>query len=580
MITLAAAVPFVRPTDCAHNVSRLVALARKASEAGTDVTLFPQLCISGATCGDLAAMPTLLNEAERQLNIFLEQTASLAGTFVVSLPCRDVTDGSSTSSGVTPLTVAVSGGNVIARTLGNTPLKLYDDVVLQPAATPDVAGHYVRLRRALIARSETEHKAIIYCNSGFGESTTDHVFGGGALIVSNGQQLGEAQRFSFDEQLITATVDLPSSSVATRQDEDQSDSALAVPSVNSSSVAAQTISPTPFLPDDQPADDYFEEILDMQATALATRLTHIHCQKVILGISGGLDSTLALLASVRTFDRLGYDRTGIYGITMPGFGTSDRTYHNALALMQHLGITMQEIPIRNACMQHFSDIGLDPSARDVTYENSQARERTQILMDLANKVGAIVVGTGDLSEIALGWCTFGGDHLSMYGVNGSIPKTLMQHIVRHIAHTTTDEVIRATLLDIVDTPISPELVPAGAPATDSSTPTVITQKTESIVGPYELHDFFLWHFLINRATPRNIYLTARSVFGGPDGKYTDEELKHWLRTFFRRFFSQQFKRSCMPDGPKITDISLSPRGAWSMPSDIAATLWLNECDAL
>lgn len=580
MITLAAAVPFVRPTDCAYNVSRLVALARKASEAGADVTLFPQLCISGATCGDLAAMPTLLNEAERQLDLFLEQTASLAGTFVVSLPCRDITDGSSTAGGVTTLTVAVSGGNVIARTMGDTPLKLCENVILVPDATPDVAGHYVRLRRALIARSETEHKAIIYCNCGFGESTTDHVFGGSALIVSNGQLLSEAQRFSFDEQLITATANLPSSSVAPQQDEDQSDSALAVPSVNSSSVAAQTISPTPFLPDDQPADDYFEEILYMQATALATRLTHIHCQKVILGISGGLDSTLALLASVHTFDRLGYDRTGIYGITMPGFGTSDRTYHNALALMQHLGITMQEIPIRNACMQHFSDISLDPSARDVTYENSQARERTQILMDLANKVGAIVVGTGDLSEIALGWCTFGGDHLSMYGVNGSIPKTLMQHIVRHIAHTTTDEVIRATLLDIVDTPISPELVPAGAPATDSSTPAVIGQKTESIVGPYELHDFFLWHFLIHRATPRNIYLMARSVFGGPNGKYTDEELKHWLRTFFRRFFSQQFKRSCMPDGPKITDISLSPRGAWSMPSDIAATLWLNECDAL
>jgi len=556
MITLAAATPSVKPADCAYNVSRLVRLAHKASDAGADITLFPLLCISGATCGDLAAMPTLLAEAERQLNAFMQQTASLAGTFVVSLPCMGPAEGTDKASGITTLTVAVSGGSVIARALAGTPLNLCEDVVLLPAATPDVAGHYVRLRRSLIARSEAEHKAIIYCNSGFGESTTDHVFGGGALIVSDGKLLGEAERFSFDEQLITATIDLD---------------ALC---------AAQAISPTPFLPDDQPADDYFEEILNMQAVALATRLTHVRCQKVILGISGGLDSTLALLACVRTFDRLGYDRKDIYGITMPGFGTSDRTYRNALALMQHLGITMQEIPIRDACLQHFSDIGLDPSARDVTYENSQARERTQILMDLANKVGAIVVGTGDLSEIALGWCTFGGDHLSMYGVNGSIPKTLMQHIVRHIARTTDDERVRATLLDIVDTPISPELVPAGAPATDDTAPAVIGQKTESIVGPYELHDFFLWHFLTRHATPRCIYAMARSAFGGPDGKYTEEELKHWLRIFFQRFISQQFKRSCMPDGPQITDISLSPRGAWNMPSDIAATLWLKECDEL
>ena len=266
---------------------------------------------------------------------------------------------------------------------------------------------------------------------------------------------------------------------------------------------------------------------------------------------------------------------------MPGFGTSGRTYRNALALMQSLGITMQEISIREACLQHFSDIGIDPANHDVTYENSQARERTQILMDLANKENAIVIGTGDLSEIALGWCTFNGDHMSMYGVNGSIPKTLMQHIVRHIAHTTADTAVRDTLLDIVDTPISPELVPAKPSSNkDGDSPSVIGQKTENIVGPYELHDFFLWHFFVNHAGPCQIYRMAQNVFGGPKGKYTDEELKHWLRTFFRRFISQQFKRNCMPDGPQITAVSLGPRGAWSMPSDAAATLWLKECDEL
>jgi NAD+ synthase (glutamine-hydrolysing) len=534
-ITLAAAVPTVKPADCALNVQHLVHLAHKAASLGADITLFPSLCITGATCGDLAAMPTLLNEAERQLNSFMQQTAPLKGTFVVSLPYR-----SNSASRVS--TVAISGGAIVSQVLDNAPMNLCDDIILLPAATPDVAGEYVRLRRSLISRSENEHKAIVFCNCGFGESTTDHVFSGSALIASNGTLLAEAKRFAIDEQLITADIDLD----ALR--------------------SAQAVSATPFLPVDQPLDDYFEEILDMQSTALATRLLHIHSTKVILGISGGLDSTLALLACVRTFDRLDYDRKGIFGITMPGFGTSGRTYRNALALMQSLGITMQEIPIRDACLQHFNDIGIDPANHDVTYENSQARERTQILMDLANKENAIVIGTGDLSEIALGWCTFNGDHMAMYGVNGSIPKTLMQHIVRHIANTTTDAAVRDTLLDIVDTPISPELVPE--------------QKTENAVGPYELHDFFLWHFMTEHATPRRIYHLAQAVFGGPEGKYTDEELKHWLRTFFRRFISQQFKRNCMPDGPQVTAISLSPRGAWEMPSDAAATLWLKECDEL
>ena len=495
-------------------------------------------------------MPALISEADSQLSFFMRQTAVLKGTFIVSLPVA-----SGGSSSVTTLTVAVSEGAITAKAFGDAPLNLHESIVFMPAATPDIAGHYVRLRRALVARSEAEHKVILYCNCGYGESTTDNVYGGGALIISDGAIRAEARRFTFDEQLLTTNIDLEALS------------------------AAEDVSSMPFLPDDQSLDDYYEEILDMQATALATRLTHIHGRKVILGISGGLDSTLALLACVRTFDRLGYDRKDIFGITMPGFGTSGRTYHNAIDLMESLGVTLREIPIREACTQHFKDIGLDASKRDVTYENSQARERTQILMDLANMENALVIGTGDLSEMALGWCTYNGDHMSMYGVNGSIPKTLMQYIVRHIARTSKNETVRKVLLDIVETPISPELVPAETTANGKPS-AVIGQKTESIVGPYELHDFFLWHFLVEHATPRRIYTLARRAFGGPDGKYSDEELKHWLYTFFRRFFSQQFKRSCMPDGPQITDISLSPRGALNMPSDASASIWLKECEEL
>lgn len=553
-IRIAAAVPNVKTADCAYNVEHLIALARKAAAAGAELTVFPANCITGATCGDLLKTSLLLHEADKQLQAFMQATAELAGTFVVSVPCA-VTDGIPAV-----LSVAVSHGAIVTKTASPELNTLVDDVVLIPSSVPEIAGHYHRLRTELTERSGKEHKAIVWCNSGYGESTTDHVYGGGALIMADGKVLAEAKRFEFDEQFITAEVDLD---------------ALC---------AAQAISATPFLPNDQSLDDYCEEILQIQVNALATRLTHIYCKKVIIGISGGLDSTLALLVAVRTFDKLGYDRKGVFGVTMPGFGTTGRTYRNALALMQNLGITMLEIPIREACMQHFKDIDFDPANHDTTYENVQARERTQILMDLSNKENGIVVGTGDLSELALGWCTYNGDHMSMYGVNGSIPKTVMQHIVRHIAHTTNEPTVSATLLDIVDTPISPELVPSADAVTRTDGPeaalTRITQNTEDIVGPYELHDFFLYHFICHQAGPRRLFIMARAVFGGDKGRYTDEEIKKWLRTFFKRFFSQQFKRSCMPDGPMVTEVSLSPRGAWSMPSDVASTLWLRECDEI
>ena len=327
-----------------------------------------------------------------------------------------------------------------------------------------------------------------------------------------------------------------------------------------------------------------EEIFNIQVMGLAKRIVHTHAKTVVVGISGGLDSTLALLVCVKTFDKLGMNRKGIIGVTMPGFGTTDRTYNNAMTLMQSLGISIKEISIAKAVTQHFEDIGHDMNVHDVTYENSQARERTQILMDLANKMGGMVIGTGDLSELALGWATYNGDHMSMYGVNASIPKTLIRHLVNYVAESGVDEQSRITLQDIIDTPISPELIPADENGN-------IKQKTEDLVGPYELHDFFLYYFLRFGFRPSKIYLLAKKAFLESSGErvkisendpdsYDDETIKKWLKTFVRRFFNQQFKRSCLPDGPKVGSVSLSPRGDWRMPSDATSTIWLQEAENL
>ena len=323
--------------------------------------------------------------------------------------------------------------------------------------------------------------------------------------------------------------------------------------------------------------------------ALATRIKHIGCHNVVLGISGGLDSTLALLVCVLTFDQLGYDRKGIIGVTMPGFGTTDRTYHNAIDLMQELGITIKEIDIRKSVNQHFEDIGHEPNVHDATYENCQARERTQILMDLSNQLNALVVGTGDLSELALGWATYNGDHMSMYGVNAGVPKSMIRFLVHFYAqHLTREDQTSRILMDIIDTPISPELTPADEHGD-------IKQKTEDLVGPYELHDFFLYYFLRFGFRPRKIFLLAKKAFAETKpqqrqdfegdslkmiGYYDEETIKKWLKVFCKRFFSQQFKRSCLPDGPKVVSVSLSPRGDWRMPSDATSRLWLEECDSL
>ena len=410
--------------------------------------------------------------------------------------------------------------------------------------------------------------------------------------------LAEGERFSFEPQLVISQIDIeklrserrcnttfvnaqrPSSDERLAYDEVFVDCLAPVnrpvDPMEDQTLPYRQINPHPFIPSDDMMEQSCEEIFNIQVAGLAKRLTHIHSQKVVIGISGGLDSTLALLVCVKTFDKLGYDRKGIIGVTMPGFGTSGRTYRNAVSLMKSLGITMREISIAKAVMQHFEDIGHDPNIHDVTYENSQARERTQILMDLTNQLGGLVVGTGDLSELALGWATYNGDHMSMYGVNASIPKTLVSYLVKYVAQSGVDEVSKATLLDIVDTPISPELVP-----TDSEGN--IKQKTEDLVGPYELHDFFLYHFLRFGYRPQKLYILAQRAFDGTTpgaSVYDKATIKKWLSTFLRRFFNQQFKRSCLPDGPKVGTVSLSPRGDWRMPSDASSATWLAECDAL
>ena len=343
-------------------------------------------------------------------------------------------------------------------------------------------------------------------------------------------------------------------------------------------VLERHVEPQPFTPSDETMRQACDEILNIQVMGLAKRLVHTHAKTVVIGISGGLDSTLALLVCVKTFDKLKMGHKGIVGVTMPGFGTTDRTYNNAISLMKGLGVTIREISIAKSVTQHFEDIGHDMSVHDVTYENGQARERTQILMDLSNQLGGMVIGTGDLSELALGWATYNGDHMSMYGVNASIPKTLIKDLVRHVAHT-LDDASASVLRDIIDTPISPELIPADENGQ-------IKQKTEDLVGPYELHDFFLYHFLRHGFSPRKIFLLAQKAFGdnnGNDasvGRYSDDTIIHWLDVFSRRFFNQQFKRSCLPDGPKVGSVSLSPRGDWRMPSDAVSALWLQEVESL
>lgn len=455
------------------------------------------------------------------------------------------------------------------------------DIIFNLSASDELIGKHEYLLNLISQQSARTISGYVFSSCGFGESTQDVVFAGNALVFENGKMIAHGKRFSIDPQLVVGQIDIEhlrserrlnnifAASEALVKEEPRVIECLPNTSERSTFRLLRDINPTPFVPSTEILQDRCDEIFNIQVMGLAKRLVHTRCKRVVLGISGGLDSTLALLVCVKTFDKLGMSRKDILGVTMPGFGTTDRTYRNALSLMESLGIEMREISIAEAVTQHFKDIGHGVDNHDVTYENSQARERTQILMDLSNKELALVVGTGDLSELALGWATYNGDHISMYGVNASIPKTLIRYLVRSVAESDgIDEKSRDTLLDIIDTPISPELTPADADGN-------IKQKTEQLVGPYELHDFFMYYMLRYGFTPEKILFLALNAFktGTDNEKYDEETIKHWLDVFIRRFFSQQFKRSCLPDGPKVGSVSLSPRGDWRMPSDASSDLW-------
>ena len=455
------------------------------------------------------------------------------------------------------------------------------DIIFNLSATNESILKYSYLRSLISQQSSRCLSGYVYASAGFGESTTDLVYAGNGFIFENGILLASSERFCMDPQIIISEIDVERLRTERIVNKTFADNQRNLPypkvtEINTVPIRRQKITltrrinPTPFVPKGDKLNERCEEIFAIQVSGLCKRLIHTGCKTVVIGISGGLDSTLALLVCVKAFDKLKRSRDGIIGITMPGFGTTNRTYTNAMNLMKSLGITIREINIKEACIQHFKDIGHDINVQDVTYENGQARERTQILMDVANQMGGLVIGTGDLSELALGWATYNGDHMSMYGVNNSIPKTLVKHLVSWVAKTGVDNKSAETLQDIVATPISPELIPADENGN-------IKQKTEDLVGPYELHDFFLYQFIRFGFRPAKIFYLAKLAF---NGKYEADTIKKWLTIFFRRFFSQQFKRSCLPDGPKVGSVSLSPRGDWRMPSDASVALWLEECDGL
>ncbi len=636
-IKVAAAIPAVKVADCKFNAQQIETQIAIAEGKGVQIIVFPELSITGYSCADLFGQSLLLEEAEIALMQIMNNSRQMEIISIVGMPiavqstltnCAVVLQ-KGKILGVVPKTylpnykefyeqrwftsadthsnlssIRLCGQNVPfnANLIFDTPetsfgIELCEDVwasippssnlalkgaeiIFNLSADNECIGKHAYLCSLLSQQSARCLAGYVFSSCGFGESTTDVVFGGNGLVYENGTLLAASERFSLKEQLVISEIDVErirnerrinttfSAGIAHT---DHTAIHVGTELVNIRDlILTRPVEAHPFVPQGEALNQRCEEIFEIQVMGLAKRLTHTNSKSVVVGISGGLDSTLALLVCVKTFDKLDLPRKGIIGITMPGFGTTDRTYNNALNLMASLGVSIKEISIKEACIQHFKDIEHDMTRHDVTYENSQARERTQILMDYANKVNALVIGTGDLSELALGWATYNGDHMSMYGVNGSIPKTLVKYLVGWVAQNGVDYESRNTLLDIVDTPISPELIPADEQGN-------IKQKTEDLVGPYELHDFFLYHFLRFGFRPSKIFYLAGVAFRG---EYSDETIKKWLTTFCRRFFQQQFKRSCLPDGPKVGSVSLSPRGDWRMPSDAAAALWLKECEEL
>lgn len=629
-IKVAAATPDIRVADVDYNKGQIIKQMDEAAEVGAKIIVFPELCITGYTCSDLFLQDILLNSAKKALVEIAEHTKNLDALVFVGVPIA-------VGGELYNVAAALNHGNILGFTTKSflpnygefyemrqfrpgpkkaekilfggkeipfgpqllfvenqmanliVSAEICEDVwspvppsieaaregatvIVNCSASDETIGK-ASYREALISgQSARLISGYIYANAGEGESTTDLVFGGHNLIAENGTILAEAKRFSngiiyteFDVQKIANERRKNTTFTETQEH--------VLPRIpfgleQTETILTRTFPSRPFVPrDDQERAKRCEEILTIQAMGLKKRLAHTHAKSAVVGISGGLDSTLALLVTAKAFDALGLERSGITAVTMPCFGTTDRTYQNACKMSLKVGATLREVRIGDAVMQHFKDIGHDPQDHSVTYENSQARERTQVLMDIANQTGGLVIGTGDMSELALGWATYNGDHMSMYGVNASVPKTLVRHLVHYYADTCEDPSLKEVLYDVLDTPVSPELLPPK----DGE----IAQKTENLVGPYELHDFFLYYFLRMGYEPGKIYRIAKLSFAG---EYDDETIYKWLRTFCWRFFSQQFKRSCLPDGPKVGTVALSPRGDWRMPSDACVALWIQNLE--
>ncbi len=638
LLRVGVATPELKIADVDFNLSEICQIARKAKQQCCQLLLFPELCLSGYTCADLFYQHSLQQRVESALLKLATFSATEKMALVVGAPLSvssrlfncAVLISHGKICGLVPKTYLPNSGefyeqrwftSATERTceyvqLGGSEVPFGADLLFQAedfpealigieicedawsvappsgaqalagatlllnlSASPETLGKHAYRRTLVSSLSARCLAAYAYASAGPNESSTDLVFSGHSLIAENGQILAETERFQFDSQLALADIDLQRLTGERQRNSSFSsvigDEEFRVESFRLDTVQVDKIlrpvSRMPFVPaDDAVRASCCREIFALQTTGLMKRLRHIGCQSVVVGLSGGLDSTLALLVTVKAFDRMGLDRKGIVALTMPGFGTTERTRGNAEELAELLGVELRIVPINAAVEQHFADIDHDASVHDITYENSQARERTQILMDVANQVNGLVIGTGDLSELALGWCTYNGDHMSMYAVNCGVPKTLVRYLVSWCAAEEFSGRTSEVLGDVCATPVSPELLP---PAADGN----IAQITEDVVGPYELHDFFLFQIVRLHFPPQKVLLLAEQAFSAD---YSRTELLKWLRQFYRRFFSQQFKRSCLPDGPKVGTVALSPRGDWRMPSDAAVDLWLKQLEGL
>ena len=630
-IKVAAATPDIRVADVEFNTQNIINAMEEAQKNGAKILVFPELCVTGYTCSDLFDHSVLLKASRKALLEIAENTSDKDMLVFVGAPLevngklynvaaamnqgeiigfttktflpnygefyemRQFTPGPQTVREITFEGKKIPfGPQILFQAEGMEELvvaaEICEDVwspvppsiqaalegatvIVNCSASDETIGKDTYRRALISGQSARLISGYIYANAGEGESTTDLVFGGHNIIAENGTVLKESSRYV--NEIIYSELDLQRITGERRKNTTfqpmDEETLVRVPFTveETKTFLTRTFPKKPFVPsDEQTRAQRCEEILTIQAMGLKKRLAHTNARTAVVGISGGLDSTLALLVTARAFDLLGRDKKDIIAVTMPCFGTTDRTYQNACEMSKKVGATLIEVPIADAVNIHFRDIGHDPEDHSVTYENCQARERTQVLMDIANKTWGMVIGTGDLSELALGWATYNGDHMSMYGVNASVPKTLVRHLVKYAADDTTDEALKNVLYDVLDTPVSPELLPPK----DGD----IAQKTEDLVGPYELHDFFLYFMLRFGYEPSKIFRIACMTF---DGEYDKETIFKWLETFCRRFFSQQFKRSCLPDGPKVGTVALSPRGDWRMPSDACVAVWMKDLEA-